>query len=810
MSKELATVARYEYGENHTRTVHDVSQKHCASYDFGLIYPCYHRFTHPNETVVIKPSMHFDFEPMNHQIRNRVRAHFRAFYVRDRALWSNHRNFIMQDKTKGTSAYVHPYISRTGAVVSGGLLDHLGVPCVAHSVEPVMHGQSIAPLELDVVDGSADMVSARFSALENVVYRQVRNGDFHQVFGSDAVGAQATSMGHPWPKSSDLPVRLSAVLNTTPYVNTWANSDSKVWIFNSPLQYDLVKTSLVHSVNFGFDFIRGTYGFSGHKYQVAFYMGTSPLSAFLIGFADLTLTASTLVDSASDSNFDGMPLEYHLYRFSFALPDSLVEAVNVARLNGPVYPVVRVISASSSGVIHPEFGHRGTGSVFYTDSEKSAVDVTPGPVGDYYYLSEGDALSIDTSRFDGSTLGFRLNALPVRAYRAIYNSNFRYLELDPFCPAVNPHDSDTSTVPYVDRYVENLDDGADTDTPLELERARYAEDVYNGCLPSPTMMADRPLVGATLSADALSADLTYAADPDGGTSETGKISLSLDGSSDQKITGITAHQGFDANHVTVESLKDAIKIGISLQDLQNVKSLTKWYEANYKGGRFSYYGFMHAHFGKGIAFDEKLKPEPLGGFDCDLTEFDVLNNAAPSADGGAPLGTLAAVGKFDAKKGTIECYSDEHGQIMCVVWFSLDNNMVDALNRQWFAQLPEDYPTTEFVDLGTQAMRVKEVAPLLADTSDPEEIFGYNGVYYYMREAHDTIAGEFNTQRIDELMIRKMTGKPALNYDFYTINPDTLTNIFASRRHTDKIYGHWRFDVKLTTWLPQRPNAQII
>lgn len=791
------------------------SHRHYATYNFGKIYPIYARSIHANETLTIKPAMLFDMVPTNHKIRNNITAHVRFFYVPLRTLWQNYQSFSMQDKTKNSTDFVHPYLSRAGQVLNeqGSLLNHMGIPAVAHAAGShwMLNTFYTADSLVQKLNGQTVDLRTWFT----VACRNIANGgDCHPV-DTTVFDPALTQFVRAMRWRGSIPFNFADFLDMNPYIASPTKNDCQIFFSTTPMPKDI-------SYDENHYFMKMPHVSSASdissNWDIVLYSGSDILNSRIIG--SFPLTAVRVAGDTYAYNFDGehtVSAATHYEFFKFKIPSGLTQSVVEESFNAlvssqdKVFAVIVRSPATSTAFRAEEFACCGLSVLATEESEKITYSYSSGYYeGLWFYTDRVEQVASDT-RFDGSNASYRLNALFARAYRAIYNGYFRNRTLDPFCPAVNPHDSSDSTIPYVDRYVENLDDGADTDTPLELEYCRFDEDYYSGCLPSPTMMNNRPLVGVTYQKDVdNTALLRYVdnADP----TDTGNITVIVDNATgpatNAKVTGISSHEGFDPSSFTIETLKDAIRVGINLDDLRNVQALTRWYEATYKAGRFSWGDFMAAHFGVMPKYNARLCPELLMACDMALQEYEVINSTSPSTPDGVPLGAHGGVGRMNGDCDTVRCFSDEDAIVMGVVYFTCNNAMTDAINREWFRALPGDYPATEFADLGMQPVLKREVAPLI--TQNPTDIFAYQRVYGDLLESHDTVAGEFCNELRDELMVRQMTGEPTLSQEFLTMTPEDFTNCFVEPVSADKFYGSWLFDETTCIWLSQRPNQVIL
>lgn len=837
MKKFLAD-AVMDWNVDVNRNTFDISKKHFASYNFGKIYPMYLRHVQPNETVKIRPHMQMEMEPLNHELYNDIKCNTAYFYVRTRSLWSSWRKFMRQDPTK-SSALVHPTVAKDGWLYPGSLGNHMGIPVNSYGVyegntqtsftnNPDAIGSVARGYDRVLVDARLNDSFATLDAYQTWVRRD---------FSNLLVQPNGTPCFAPvlWPASNE-----SSLLSPITLSTSLSNNSTPIVPLSYQLSQGLESSVHTHAVVVGaginqlvdddFHLIlphiayynssledNKILPFNGDLQVLVFY-GSSIENSQYLGSSSLPYSASTsrgsyTIESArsitvntflgnSSSVVTFQTEEFNLYfseDFTKSIQDLQQRTSNVYFVICPKSITIsnfdsQTSSTSSSG---PTFSVHGmtAGTVV---SRGGVTVVCSGFYGFPRYSSQSEVNSVAYSPFEGSTPDLPLNVLPFRAYRNIYNSHFRDKILDPL--------RDGNGNIMVDQYVENMGDGPDSITKTDFEFCRFEPDIFNTCLPSPTMGDDvsRPLVGITTGTDPDTYSLNYHSD---GKAYSIDVNTHTEGSQ-TIVDGIASTHSEDANNLTYLTLKDAIKYGISLQDLENVRALTKWYQASYAGkGRFEYDKFVEAHFGKQPALKENLAAEYLGGDTTFVNSFKVINQ---SADGSVPLGQMAGLANFENHEDAISCYCDEDGYIMGVVWFTCDNVNTQSIDKMWYLSQPGDYATPEFSDLGTAVVTMKEFLPLQIPIADKDKPFGYQRIYGDKIMSFDTVAGDFLTDKSSYLMQRRYDGATTLTADLKKMKPEDFTNVFAFDNGLDKIYGKWYFDVTISTWLQQTPNAQII
>lgn len=812
------------------RNSFDLSKTRNASYNFGFLYPMFCIPVSPNESYQVRTSGGFDLKPTIGVPQTHVKCNTAWFYVRDRQVWSHAKKFLMQDKSKTTSVYAHPLINTNDASAfrKGSLLHHLGVPVMTCGVYQSNAIVSVVDSSFENLSTPAmhtslfNRPSVTYSVNPSFSYSFLRRsfdswesdseGDLYchrpicpfmanpTIYDPSILGSMLENYYSPTSGS-----RTVGVLFPLPMVKRVSDYDNvNPWSF---IFHHIDKVSNGERVPFS----------SNLTWNMAFFAGSvNPVDASLvlnISFSNSSPSeGSVSVSSPVSKNIQSSRLgdeTIPVYTTELSLIPNKTAVRRIQDVQdkyGELYVLLyfSTTAALNSSIVTGVFAGNVNRNPGVSEPEPKPVtyDVTPGFYNGFSYKSDVLINNDVSSPFlgIGDDAKEHLNALPVRAYEAVFNSHFRDRILDPFM---------VDGVVAIDQYNTNLGDGLDSTTPLVLQKVRYESDYFTTCVPSPQgNMFHQPLVGITVASnpDANSAVATYSED---GT--TYDVEFKIDG--DGKMIGMNFNSE-DADRLTILTLQDAIQYGISLQDLQDKRALSKWYEATYRRGRYSYDEFIGAHYGKVPTRDEMHAPEYLGGDSLPLSMMRVLNNSLS----GGPLGASGGLGSFATRRdnpGEVECYCDEDGFIIGVCWFSVTPTYGQAISKFWYRKMPFDYSTPEFADLGTMPVLNKELCPLQCNWDDAtssnyaDGTFGYQRQYGDKLQAFDDIAGDYSDELSNLILFRRFDSVPSLGVDFVTQDPSDLNNVFVLDDEKDKIYGQWHFDVVCKTWLQSAPNAQI-
>lgn len=378
----------------------------------------------------------------------------------------------------------------------------------------------------------------------------------------------------------------------------------------------------------------------------------------------------------------------------------------------------------------------------------------------------------------------RLNALPFRAYEAIYNAYYRNEVIDPFI---------LNGQPEYNRYITNDGDGADFSTPLYLRNRNYELDYLTSCVNNP-QQGIAPLVGVS------SAGVFTFQDPDTGTKYTLTPTIGDDGNT---LTGIDSYSD-DMPVGTVRMMKNLITHGISINDFRNVNALQTFLEKNIRRG-YKYKDQIMSHFGVNVRYDALDMPEFIGGFTRQVN-VQQINQSAETGQG--QLGDYAGQASlFGQSEHSINHYCDEHGWIIAVMTVVPIPTYSQLLPKYFIKDNLLSYAFPEFNNLGYQPILYNEVAPIqtYANGDNLNDVFGYQRPNYDMISQVDTLHGSFRSTLNNYLITRVFGNRPQLGHDFLTIDKNDYTSPFVDTKPTsDDIIGQVYFDISA-----QRPVSKF-
>lgn len=396
--------------------------------------------------------------------------------------------------------------------------------------------------------------------------------------------------------------------------------------------------------------------------------------------------------------------------------------------------------------------------------------------------------------------GFKVSALPFRAYQLIYNEYYRDQNL-------------TDPIEF------GLDSGAiasaDVGKLLTLRRRAWEKDYFTSALPwlqrGPDVTV--PVGGAfgDVTVDPAAGNQRFV-DKNGNvflpatTEGTGMIQMGESGHTPsvvgQLFTGDNQGQFTSQSRVWFDpngTLKvNGDEAGISIQDLRTSNALQRWFERNARGGS-RYIEQILAHFGVRSSDARLQRPQFLGGGKMPIAVSEVLQTS--STDETSPQANMAGHGISAGTNNGFQHYFEEHGYVIGLMSILPRTGYQQGIPRDFTKFDNMDFYFPEFAHLSEQEIKNQE----LYVTDDPtynEATFGYTPRYaeykYKDSEAHGDFRGNLSFWHLNRIF----TDKPNLNTTFVECNPSN--RVFAtSDTQDDKFWVQIYQDVKALRLMPK-------
>lgn len=399
-------------------------------------------------------------------------------------------------------------------------------------------------------------------------------------------------------------------------------------------------------------------------------------------------------------------------------------------------------------------GPDGLGKTFPT------IDI---PSGGFDVGSLGDYLGVPTGQGEGEPV----NALPFRAYAAIYNEYFRDKQLQAEL------DIDSGG-------------GNDNETNLDLQNCDWEKDYFTTSRPEPQLGPDvvvslgerAPVMGIgkeSQTFETASTESVYETDGSGTTDYLSSSLIDDTGTSNQfRIEEDPDNAGYPNIYADLSAAT-----GISINDIREAFAKQSFQEHR------SRYGDTYVEYLRYLGLkssDARLQlPEYLGGFKTTIQFSEVLSqNGAASGN----LGELGGHGIALGRSNGYQRYFEEHGYIMTLAYARPKTVYMNGLPRLFSKTQKEDFWQREFEHTGQQEVLNKEV--YLGHTN-PDDVFGYQDVYDEYRRQESQVSGEFRTTLKDWHLAREITTdtEGTLDADFVKAVP--ATDIYKATT-ADNIY----------------------
>lgn len=718
---------------NIKRNAFDLSFQNNITANIGGIYPVCLKEVLPGDTCDIGMTFGLRFMPTLFPIQNRMRVDIHAFYFRSRIGYNEFEQWYTHNQvSKPYPTLGSAMTARPDSFKSGELFDCFNIPTVL-------------------------------------------------TYGANTPVLTKTFQ------------RVPLSLNPNGYSNILVNGTPLSQYFSDVRPVKITDTITINSyLAYSLGTINSTGPLKANIYA-ARYNPSSIIPSFL--YSNFTLPASTFFKSIGDSS--------NVVCFPCVLSSSPGPGMQVAYVGSG-----QVINNLSDKVVFDfppssvsNFNGNYLGVLVINNNEDTPVnyssivdDASFGSsftsINSSYVNLRSISSSLDLNPYISS---LPLNAMPFRAYEAIYNSFFRDERNNPYL---------INGVPTYSKYCPTTDGGVDNNV-YKIRYRNWEQDQFTTALPTP-QQGNAPLVGISASGIMTIED-----------SETGKVyrAQASFGDDNDTIVGasfIETNEDGSVPPVHVSrALVDYASSGISINDFRNVNALQRYLETNLRRG-LKYRDMLSSRWGVNASYSLLDMPEFIGG----LTEYvnPVQINQTSQDTHGNPLGSYA--GQLYAQgtsKHRIRHYFDEPGYLIIVMSVVPAPIYMQNLPKLFTKSDPLDFFNPEFGHIGMQPVPMKEVAPLqqmMEDSEGLDSTFGYQRAWYDYLSSNDEVHGQFRETLRNFVMYRTFDGAPRLSEDFLVIQPDSVDNVFSVTHDSDgnpvdKIIGAVYFDFKMKRPIPR-------
>lgn len=743
----------------------DLSRINHMTTKIGQLTPCFLQEVVPGDSINIKADFGFRFMPMAFPVQSPIRADIHFFYVRTRTLWDNFTAFRF-DTIKGVE---HPFIKTTDNTffANGSLADYLGVPTSQFQDE-----SDYQVLQMLTEEDS--------QSLNPNPYNQNNAGQIHPyIIGPDGVQEFEVNLNNGVLYLRDTPIEFGKNLSY------YLGSQRPLVLYSSPLSITAENDKIEFFIRCRKDVLENVL----RRFSIVFWqeMPDNKQNIQILG----ELQNVERVRTENQNLVDGLD--------SSILSTAYFKSTGILSLNG-IYTETNLYKFFS---LNPQIKCglllEGIESLLIASERKEPIIFDASAI--QFGIKTTSEVSVNVSPFaiqQGQTAPrIPISSLPFRAYEACYNSFFRNTIVSPFKKKVVVNGVETEQEVF-DDYVTTKADGAD-ETPYKLYQRNWEKDVYTSAWKTPQFGSSQPLIGATSANQPF--EVQEMQIQDDSTQKTIQILVG----DDSKVVGLSRYSdNFPLS--SIDALNEAIKFGISINDLRNVDALQIWLENNVANG-YKYKDEMLSHFGVNVDFSILSMPEYIGGVSRHLNVNTIYQSIETEQN---PIGSFGGVGNITGKtEYDINKYCEEDGFIIGILSIVPIPSYSQLLPRVFQKSHFLDYFNPEFSHIGMQPIFNKDISPLTTDSSNQNEVFGYTKPNWEYLQAVDEIHGDFRDKLRNFVINREFGNTPSLVQDFIEIKPTEVNDIFSYRENTDKIVGMVSFKCTAKRPIPIMLNPQI-
>lgn len=416
------------------------------------------------------------------------------------------------------------------------------------------------------------------------------------------------------------------------------------------------------------------------------------------------------------------------------------------------------------------------GAFPYIDAGGSGF--TAGQLADYFGIPPGVA-------------DLQVNALPFRAYAAIFNEFYRDQDL------VTELGLSTAS-------------GADATTNTGLAKIAWEKDRFTSARPWTQRGAEVVLPLGT------SADVVF---PTGITTRgTGIYNASSGGTSRGPLQDTSGSIGLGATNSaqtgseqlwleSTGSVADAYAdlaaaTGVPVIDVRRAFALQRYQE------KLAQYGARYTEVLRAMGVtpsDARMqRPEYLGGGKQTISFSEVLQTGQ-DYDANSGVGQMKGHGISALRSRRVKRFIEEHGIIISMASVRPKTMYADGLHKMWSRRTKEDFWQKELETIGAQEILNQEVR---ANHADPTGVFGYGPRYEDYRSIPSTVVSEFRTSVLNDWhLARLFASDPALNADFVTCEPSKRIHQVGTN---DVLWGLFNHTIRARRLVAKNPGTRIM
>lgn len=355
------------------------------------------------------------------------------------------------------------------------------------------------------------------------------------------------------------------------------------------------------------------------------------------------------------------------------------------------------------------------------------------------------------------TAGLEINALPVRAYNAIYNEFYRDEQLN------TPVSLDQTT----------------------LLRASWQKDYFTTCRPNAQQGSGAEQVGFPITGIGIGTGAgTYPPNP---------TTINQSDGTTGTHTGTAPNiwrKGSDASNAGAVYVQEDGSGFPSVQGTFDINELRAGFAVQRYRERRNRFGDRYVDMLKAMgvnAGDARLqRPERIAGGRSVLSLSEVISTAD---SGTSDVGDLRGHGIDAMAMRPYKYFAPEYGWMVTIMTVRPKTVYMDSMHRCWTRRDYDDFWSPEFENLGNQAVTNEEI---YAPGGNSTTVFGYQSRHNDYRYQPSYVSGSFRTSSDDDWhMARDFTSAPTLNGSFVQCDPtdrvylalSTQPQIYAMCQH---------------------------
>lgn len=433
----------------------------------------------------------------------------------------------------------------------------------------------------------------------------------------------------------------------------------------------------------------------------------------------------------------------------------------------------------------------------YFDGEHYSImyNTFLGPGSLYDYFNFGTPKQSDIEGI-GLDVGVRkVDMMPIRAYRMIYDFYFRNKAVEDDITSIFPDfygDSDFVITDHLDAKGRLIRPDMYY-TNFIVQMRPWRRDIFTSALPDPQNGPDVVIPQGDIEDDG-TFNVTVGDNPTSQPLRTGQNNNDVfAGTSSVLNSPLTFKSGLKIGDIpTMRTLRAANL----MEEFEEAMARIGFSERTLNTGKFKEWlrGIWNVK-----SSDSRLDiPEWLGGYRGPITISEIPQTSGSTQD--SPQGNLAGKGvSAGGSRLFKKKYFEEPGIMMVLMSIVPKSAYCQGDPREWLYESGFEYPNPYFEGLGEQEVKSKELNCLADSLSGVQQTFGYNVRNYEMKSYPDEIHGAFRTDLAfwHEGRIFNWNNVPGLNKDFLKVKPADVSRIFPSTEESDKLLGQFFFDITI-------------